>query len=123
MEPKEKTTTNGYKAYIHPFLTYDQYIEIQKLWMRDAIIDTEKKDEKGNPTPSTGKIPATVMYEANKLAVSFLVEKILDKDGKEVKRQPHELPVPPIDGTEIMEVINEISAEAAAAFDKKKATK
>jgi hypothetical protein len=123
MENKTITTTSEYSVTLRPFLTYDQYIEIQKLWMRDVLIDTDRKDEKGTPkAPSMGKIPATVMYEANKLAVSFLIVKILDPNGAEVTRQDNELPIPPADGAEVMEEVTRISNEAATAFDKKKAT-
>lgn len=119
---KTITTVNEYKVTLKSFLTYDQFIEIQKLWMRDVLIDVDNKDDKGTPkTPSMGKIPATVMYEANKLAVSFLVLKIENKDGVEVKRQGGELPVPLADGAQIMDEVNRISNEASQAFDKKKA--
>lgn len=120
MENKEIKTLSGYTVFIRPFFTYDQYIEIQKIWTRDVFYDAELKGVDGNPKP-TGKMPANVIYEANRLAVSFLIVKILDPSGKEVQRQSNELPIPPADGTEVMDVVNRLSKEAAAAFDKKKA--
>lgn len=124
MEDKIITTSNGYQVTLAPFLTYDQFIEMQKIWTRDVVIDPNDKDENGvvkSPTP--GKIPANLIYEANKMAVSFLVKKIVDPKGNEVQRENiSALPVPPADGADIMEAINKLSNEAASAFDKKKVT-
>lgn len=121
MEDKTITTTNGYVVTIRPFLTYDQYIEIKRIFTSNITFNLKNTDEKGNPRPLSENIPASIMYDANKLAVSFLIVKILNPKGEEVKRDANSLPIPPIDGTEVMEEIMRISDEADAAFDKKKA--
>lgn len=123
MDDKIITTSGGYKVTLAPFLTYDQFIEIQKLWTKDAVIDPEDKDKDGKTKqPVMGKIAANTVYDANKLAVGFLVKSIEDPKGQEVVRQDaNALPIPPIDGQEVMEEIGKISDEAASAFDKKKA--
>lgn len=124
MEDKTLTTTNGYIVTLAPFLTYDQFIDIQKIWTKDVVIDPNDKDESGVVnTPKPGKISANLMYEANKMAVGFLVKKIVDPKGVEMQRvTPDSLPIPAADGQEVTEAINKISDEAAAAFDKKKVT-
>lgn len=113
------TTERGYTVTLKPFLTYDDFIEVQKLWTSTTELDPNKKDEK----PTFGKIPANMMYEANALLTRQLVISIVDKNGKSVERQPEKLPLPPADGQEVMEKINELYQEAADAFDKKKLTK
>ena len=117
------TKSHGYKAMIRPFLTYDQFIEIQKLYTQGVVIDMDKKDAENKPAkPEMGKVNASVMYDANKLAVKFLIVSIVDSDGKTVNRASDELPVPADDGAEIMDKVNEITKDAGAAFDKKKVT-
>lgn len=123
MEDKIITTANGYRVCVAPFLTYDQYIELQKMWIKDILIDADEKDKNGKPLPpKIGKIPANRMHEVNKVAVGFLVRRIEDKNGKVIEREAGTLPIPPIDGKEVIEIVNQMSAEATEAFDKKKAT-
>ena len=124
MENKQIKTTNGYTAVIRPFLTYDQYIDIQKVWTQHVLLEVgaeTPEKAKEDAKKSISKVPANTMYEANRLAVSFLVVKILNPEGVEIKRQPHELPVPPLDGKEIMDFIDKLTSEAQEAFGKKKA--
>jgi hypothetical protein len=123
MDDKIVKTTNGYTVTLRPFITYDQYVETQKLWTKDVMIDPNEKDKEGKVlTPKPAKISANILYDADKMIVGFLVKSITDTDGKEISRKPDELPIPPADGQEVMEAVKQISTECAAAFDKKKAT-
>lgn len=122
MEDKIITTPNGYKVYIKPFLTHTQFVQIQKLYTKDIKIDPNKKKDasEANEEIKLSEFPANLVYDAQDLTVSFLVRKIEDKDGSVVERSGSDLPIPVEDGQAVMEVITEISNQAAAAFDKKK---
>ncbi len=116
MDDKKIVTQSGYTVTFSPFLTYDQFIEIQKLWTANAVVNAE------TGKPDLGSIPANVMHDANKLAMSFLIKSITDKTGAVVPHDPGSLPLPPSDGMEIVNEINKIMAEASAPFTEKKTT-
>ncbi len=118
MENKTITTTNGYTAILKPFLTYDDFVEVQKIWTKSASFDPNGDLTK----PVYDKIPMDIMYEANALMLTILVVSITDKDGKVVEREADKLPIPPADGQEIMNAVNVIYKEAADSFSKKKLT-
>ncbi len=124
MENKIIITKNGYKVTLRPFLTYDQFIELQKIWSKDVYFDPNDKDKNGEQKePIMGKIPMNLLYEANKMTVGFLVVRIEDANGSEVVREDvNSLPIPPVDGQKVVDEIKKISDEASAAFDKKKVT-
>jgi hypothetical protein len=116
---KTITTSAGYKVILNPFFTYDQFVELQKLWTKDITIDPNHP----NVTPQMGAISASIVYEANKMSVGFLVKKIINPDGNEIAREDvTTLPIPAIDGSEVMDEITKISNEASDAFNKKKVT-
>ncbi len=114
MDDKIITTSGGYKVTLKPFLTYDQFIELQKMYTVDTKIDPQAKD------PKISEFAANIVYEANKKAVGFLVVSIEDKDGKVVEREDNALPLPIADGQEVIDAINAMQNEAATSFDKKK---
>jgi len=116
METKEVKTTGGYTATLNAYLTYDQFVELQKVWTNNTLID-----------PTTGaqdlnKVPANLVYDAQKLAIGFLVKSITGPDGAAITRDINSLPIPPQDGQEIVDAINALTKEAADAFSKKKQT-
>lgn len=115
MENIKITTANKYVVEIRPFLTYDQFITIKSVFSENIIYDLTSSKVAG------GEMPASALDKANKVAVSLLVIDILNEKGAKVERKPDELPLPVADGIEVMEVIERISSEATAAFDKKKA--
>ena len=128
MQLIEKKTTNGYTATINPFLTYDQFQDIQDLYTKGVSFDPNavQTDAEGKEIPAKPKmsdIPMSVLRDANKKAIEFLLVSIKDESGMEVDRKPGELPIPLIDGQEIMDEIDRISKDALDAFNKKKATK
>jgi hypothetical protein len=113
-------TSGGYEVKFKPFLTYDQFIELQKIWTKDMVIDPNKKDDKGKvATPEMPKISPNLAYDANKMLVGFLIVSILDPKGAEVTRASNELPVPFNDGDEIMSELDKISKAAYESFEKK----
>jgi hypothetical protein len=116
MDDKKIVTQSGYAVVFSTFLTYDQFIEIQKLWTANAVVNA------ATGTPDLGNIPANVMHDANKLAMSFLIKSITDKAGNPVPHEGGSLPLPPVDGMEIVTEINKIMAEASAPFTEKKTT-
>ncbi len=70
----EIVTPSGHKAYVKPRLTYAEYRAVQRTLTSDYEID-----------PATKKIKyyGNAIYKSQDLAVKFLVQKIIDKDGKE----------------------------------------
>ena len=74
MELIEFTTPSGYKAFIRPYLTYGQHRIIQGVILTGVKVD---------PTTQKQEFDASVIYRAQDEAVKILVDKIVDKDGKE----------------------------------------
>ena len=121
MEDIKIETVHKYTVYIHPFLTYDQFIDIQKVWTKDIKINPEKVDPQGKPEkPKMDSVNMNLIYEANTLTVSFLVAKIIDPKGQEVIRKNGSLPIPAVDGSEVMQEVQRISKEASDSFEGKK---
>ena len=114
MMTKEVKTSGGYTATIGQFLTYDEYVEIQRVYSSNATIDTS------SGKPEMSKMMASVVYDAQKKAISLLVKEIKDPDGNVMQRASDSLPIPAADGQEIVNAITAITTEATESFDKKK---
>ncbi len=105
---KEFTTTNGYKYCLANYLTYDQFMAMQELVTRDQIA--------GQDVQITGSKALAV----NKLVLTFLLLSLKDSSDVEVVREADSLPIPAVDGADIMAEVSKITNEASEAFTKKK---
>ncbi len=113
MEPIQLKTPSGYTVFLRPFLTFGQRRELEKVWASKLKVDADAKRT---------EFDASAIYEAEDLAVSFLVEKILDKDGNELAGKPLEtiLSWPDEDGRCVYDKINEIASIKPSSQEKKK---
>lgn len=75
MERIEFITPSGHTISIKPYLTFGQSRAIEKLWM------STMKVVPGQQEP-TSSIDASIVYEAQDMAVKFLVEKITTNEDK-----------------------------------------
>ncbi len=75
MEPIEIITPSGHKVYFKPFVTTGQDRQLQRLFVKKLQVD-----------PATQKVDydASPYYDAEDLAIKFLVEKIILQDGQEI---------------------------------------
>lgn len=123
MQDKEIKTAGGYTITMAPYLTYDQFMDIEDTWTGDIAIDLTKKGDDGKPiVPEMTKISSRLLRAANKKAIGFLVKKIIDPEGNEVKRKEDELPIHPADAKEITDIIDKVITDTAKIFEKKKGT-
>ena len=121
MEDIKLETVNKYTVILHPFLTYDQYIDINSLWTKDMKLDPNKVDKEGKPEkPTMGLIGMDLINQAKRMAIGFLVEKILDSKGAEVKREKNQLPIPAKDAKPVIDEIQRLQKEASEAFEGEK---
>ena len=121
MEDIKLETVNKYTVILHPFLTYDQYIDINSLWTKDMKLDPNKVDKEGKPEkPTMGLIGMDLINQANRMAIGFLVVKILDSKGAEVKREKNQLPIPSKDAKPVIDEIQRLQKEASEAFEGEK---
>ena len=121
MEDIKLETVNKYTVILHPFLTYDQYIDINSLWTKDMKLDPNKVDKEGKPEkPTMGLIGMDLINQANRMAIGFLVVKILDSKGAEVKREKNQLPIPAKDAKPVIDEIQRLQKEASEAFEGEK---
>ncbi len=75
MDPVEIITPSGHKVFFKPFLTTGQDRELQRLFVKKLQVDpvTQKVDYDASP-----------YYDAEDLAIKFIIEKIVLKDGQEI---------------------------------------
>ena len=122
MDDLTLTTANKYSVTYHAFINYDQFLEVQRAMADNTQIDTNKKDEEGNIIlpEGLGLISTGRMFDFPKLLIKYLVVKIANEKGEEIKREQDSLPLPPKDSKEVMDKLAEIFNEAVEVFDDKK---
>ena len=121
MDDIKLETTNKYTVILRPFFTYDQYVEINALWTKDMKLDPNKVDKDGKPEkPTMGLIGMDLINQANRMAIGFLVLKILDPKGAEVPHKDGQLPIPAKDAKPVIDKIQAIQKEASEAFEGEK---
>jgi len=122
MDDLTLTTANKYTVTYHAFINYDQFLEVQRAMADNTQIDTSKKDEDGNVIlpEGIGLISTGRMFDFPKLLIKYLVVKIANEKGEEIKREQDSLPLPPQDSKEIMGILSGIFNEAVEVFEDKK---
>jgi hypothetical protein len=107
------TTTNGYTATIKPFLTYGQFLDIQKVISSNVKLDPK--------TQEVSEISGEILMAVTEKTINYLLISLKDADGIDLNNNIKELPVE--DGAQIMAKINEVSSKASALVNKKKESK
>lgn len=110
MENIKFTTPNGYVATLKPFITYGQYMQIQKAMISGVKIDTS--------TGKTTDMDTSTIFAGDDMAISFILVSITDPQGAEFTKGIDELPSK--DGIAIKAQIDLITGDASP--DKKKET-
>lgn len=118
MEPVELATPSGYRVTLKPYLNYGQFIQIQQIFTSrmKLKINTSGSDPQ---TEGATEIDASVLYDANKKALEFLLLKVIMPDGQESNNPVVAIDeMPPQDGIAVMDRINEITNQATTTQKK-----
>lgn len=70
----ELKTPSGHRVFLKSFLSFGQKRDIEKVFASKVKVD---------PLTQKSEVDGSVLYDAQDLGVKYLVEKIIDKDGKE----------------------------------------
>jgi hypothetical protein len=101
MNTTDVKTPNGYIASVTADLTYRQYTELQNILTSKMTVDPS--------TTAVNNISASVVQEANQKALTMLLVKLVDPQGKELPDPGNAInDIPAVDGIAISEKINEI---------------
>lgn len=103
MENIELTTPSGYKVTLKPNLNYGEYTQIQEMMQAKATFD---------PINKTGTVPGSVVGEANRKALEFLLIKVINPDGTEASSPVDAINnMPARDGILVRDKIDELTSD------------
>lgn len=103
MENVEITTPSGYKVTLKSNLNYGEYTQIQEMMQAKATFD---------PINKTGVVPGSVVGEANRKALEFLLVKVISPDGIEATSPVEAINnMPARDGIIIRDKIDELTSD------------
>lgn len=104
MEPVEIKTPSGYQVSIKPRLNYGQSVELKQTILAKTQMNVKDKSLKD--------LPGDVLIETNKVALKFLVVKVINPDGT-IAPDPvaavYDMPVE--DGEAVADKVDEITAQ------------